>query len=398
MIISSQVAQSIVDEMSRVTDFNINFMNEEGKIIASVDDSRIGDFHEGARNVIASKAKVIISEDTKLEGAKNGINLPVFLHNQVVGVIGVTGEPSSVGHIAEIIQKMTEVLVKEAYLEEQIELESRAKQSYIEEWITGDWEDDKLFASRGWIMGINIHLPRVAVILDLTGFNDWIYQKLKSHHANVKGELEVQRARRDILSVIQDHFPEKSEHVIVPSGSTKYTLLLATDEELPLHKRKEKINYRLNKIQSAIKNNHHFNSIAGIGRMYTSPREMKKSAEEAALALRRADFMEKRLFYYDQLGLESFIYHLDKEIRNDFVERILQPELFPKKQQYLETLDVFFRENGSITKASQELYIHKNTLQYRLNKIHEILGYDPRKLSDAVLLKVALAFLQANTD
>ncbi|MFD2923104.1 CdaR family transcriptional regulator [Halobacillus naozhouensis] len=396
MIISQQVAQSIVEEVQKVVSVNINFMNNEGKIIASMNKNRIGDFHEGAFRVIETKETVVIQTDEKWVGAKQGLNLPVFLHHQIVGVIGITGDPDEYSQMAEIIRKMTEVLVREAYLDKQFELEERAKQSYIEEWIEGNWEDDKLFASRGWILGINIQVPRIAVIIDLVGFNDWIYQKLRNYQADVGGELEVQRIRREILRLIQDHFPEQSQHVIVPSGSTRYTLLLSVDEKITLKKRWEKVNYRLSKIQKAIASSYPFQSVAGIGRMYVEPREIRKSEKEAYLALQYAKTQQKQAYSYDQLGIESFVYELDPEVRNDYVYRILQPDEFPRLNQTLETMDVFFQENGSINRAAEKLFIHKNTLQYRLKKIYTITGYDPRVISDAVLLKIAAAFYQAN--
>lgn len=52
-------------------------------------------------------------------------------------------------------------------------------------------------------------------------------------------------------------------------------------------------------------------------------------------------------------------------------------------------LIVFSKNDGSINLTSKELYIHKNTLQYRLKKIKELTGYDPRKLRDFSILYIA---------
>jgi len=53
-------------------------------------------------------------------------------------------------------------------------------------------------------------------------------------------------------------------------------------------------------------------------------------------------------------------------------------------------LMVFSRNNGSINATSEELFVHKNTLQYRLKKVKEITGYDPRKLRDFTILYLAI--------
>ena len=56
----------------------------------------------------------------------------------------------------------------------------------------------------------------------------------------------------------------------------------------------------------------------------------------------------------------------------------------------LETVEVFFDKNMSLTQTSKELKIHRNTLLYRLEKIKKVTGLDPRKFNDAMELKVAL--------
>jgi carbohydrate diacid regulator len=187
MQITAEFAQSIVDEIGSIIQKNINFMNHEGKIIASIDQNRIGDFHEGALEVLRTKKKVVVQEDAQLKGTKPGINLPVYLNNQIIGVIGITGNEEEVSHLGEVIKKMTEILVKETYLEQQTELERRAKETFMEEWLEGQIDDEQMFASRGWMLGINVHLPRVAIVVDLIDFQDVIYHRLKTLHIEKKG-------------------------------------------------------------------------------------------------------------------------------------------------------------------------------------------------------------------
>src|SRR5690606_39510710 len=84
----------------------------------------------------------------------------VCLKKQVVGCSGINGPVEEIGPFGKVIKKMTEILLKEAYLDELSDLEERAKEYFIEEWISENWDNDKLFAARGWILGINVHLPR----------------------------------------------------------------------------------------------------------------------------------------------------------------------------------------------------------------------------------------------
>lgn len=392
MKITSNIGQSVIEEMQKITEYNINFMNDEGIIISSMDPNRIGDVHDGAREVIQKKHKIVVYEENQYSGTKPGVNLPVMLKNQIVGVIGITGHPSEVSKLGEVIQKMTEILIKEAYLEQQTtNLEERAITSFVDEWVHGKWENDKLFASRGWILGINVHLPRIAVILDPIGFHDMVYEKLTAYHADVQGELEVQKLRQKILRTIKDHYFQ-SQDIIFPFGSSKYVVLMTVNDPSPSKKQNELLVSRLERIRQDIKKKYSFDIAISVGTCHPEMYGVSKSFKEAESITSFAKRQEDILFY-DQLGIETFIEEVSKETRENFIERILQMDRSSKEfQQLVETLEVFFKANQSIQETSEQLYIHKNTLQYRLKKISEQTGYDPRDFVDAVLLYIAIKF------
>ena len=82
----------IVDEISQLVKQNINLMDETGHIIASCDKSRIGDFHYGAYKIITECLdEYYLKKDDKERGMKQGINLPLELDGEIVGVVGITG-------------------------------------------------------------------------------------------------------------------------------------------------------------------------------------------------------------------------------------------------------------------------------------------------------------------
>jgi carbohydrate diacid regulator len=393
MQITAEFAQSIVEEMEKIIHKNINFMNHEGQIIASIDKNRIGDFHEGALEVLRTKKKVVVREEKQLKGAKPGINLPVYLNNQIIGVIGITGKEEEVSHLGEVIKKMTEILIKEAYLEQQTELERRAKETFIDEWMEGNIDNDKLFASRGWMLGINVHLPRIAIVLDLIDFHDLIYDKLKAHQVDMKGELEVQTLRRHILKTIEDYFKYDQQNIVFMSGVSKYVILLTINANKSIHRQREIIQSQIEQIIEQVKGKYLTDVVAGVGRFHPDMSGVAKSYKEAKRSVEVAK-KHKKILFYDQLGIESFIDEISQESKSDFIERILPIKDHEEMKQLMETLEVFFQCNQSLIEAADKLFIHKNTLQYRLKKIKDLTGYDPRKFMDAVMLYVALSFYQ----
>ena len=114
MYLNASLAKEIISEISDVIDENINIIDEKGVILASTDPERINTIHEGARLIIQSNLKqLIVENDDDYPGCKKGTNLPIRLASEVIGVVGITGEPKETIKYGRILQKMTEMIVYE---------------------------------------------------------------------------------------------------------------------------------------------------------------------------------------------------------------------------------------------------------------------------------------------
>lgn len=158
MKISKRNAMRIVSEISEVIPQHINIMDEKGIIIGSTDQTRIGEMHEGAQKIITEKIdRLIINRTDKLSGVRAGINLPILCEGEIVGVVGITGEPENTVKYGQIIKKMTEVLVIDGYIKQQRENIRQMKLQYIFDWILDDAvEIDARFVELGQRYDIDI--------------------------------------------------------------------------------------------------------------------------------------------------------------------------------------------------------------------------------------------------
>ena len=112
MYISQTAAQNIVDEIGREIKEHVNLMNEEGYIVASTDPLRIGMLHDGARKIIKeSLSELYITSEMETRTTRKGINLPITIDGEIVGVIGITGERERVAGYGNIVRRMTEIMV-----------------------------------------------------------------------------------------------------------------------------------------------------------------------------------------------------------------------------------------------------------------------------------------------
>lgn len=122
-------------------------------------------------------------------------------------------------------------------------------------------------------------------------------------------------------------------------------------------------------------------------------REVSRSYKEARMALEvgKIFFKEKRHIAYSTLGIGRLIYQLPISLCEIFIKEIFgeeTPEDFD--EETLTTINKFFENNLNVSETSRQLYIHRNTLVYRLDKLHKMTGLDLRIFEDAITFKIAM--------
>ncbi len=338
----------------------------DGIIIASTDKLRVGNYHEGAAEVIKNKSQLIISEkmSMQLKGVKTGINLPLFFHNNVIGVIGITGEIKKVKPFGEIVRKMTELLINESYYTEQLEFEHRAIENFIFEWIQSK-DLNQTLRDRAQTLGLQIDGNKQVILIDLDK-EDSIIQK-------------------DVWHYVKDVIPKKD--ILVRWGNDRLFWLHTIDQ---VESVKDSF---LTFIKDKCEETFELKLLIGVGKCVT-PNQVHFSYEQALSALK---YSSKNLgiSYYTGLYLELCLQDISEQTKQEFIRRTIGGLI--NNKQLLLTLVVFFEEELSYQKASDSLFIHINTLHYRLSRIEEITNFNPRKFSDLICLYLAITFLKEGT-
>jgi carbohydrate diacid regulator len=128
----------------------------------------------------------------------------------------------------------------------------------------------------------------------------------------------------------------------------------------------------------------------GVGRYHPGLSGLSRSYQDAraALSLGRRYLPARSVYALDELGLAAWVGIVDEPTRIDLASLLVGP--LDARADLLETLDVFFHENGSAASSATRLTIHRNTLAYRLDRVLQLTGLDPRRFDDAVQLRLAL--------
>ena len=129
------------------------------------------------------------------------------------------------------------------------------------------------------------------------------------------------------------------------------------------------------------------------GTVINDIKEVSKSYKEAKLALdvRKIFFSEKNVIAFSELGIGRLIYQLPVPLCKMFIREIFEgksPDDFD--EETLTTINKFFENNLNVSETSRQLYIHRNTLVYRLDKLQKSTGLDLRVFEDAITFKIAL--------
>ena len=354
MKISPALAQKIVDNLRMVLNHKVNFMDMDGLIIASSDKERINNFHGGAILVLKRKRSLFIEYDGQYEGTRKGINMPIYFDNKIIAVIGVSGN-KEVEKYTEIVKTMTEILVKEAYLNA-ISFQNREKHRLIIETL--------LLDSRNLINNTLFSIDFTRQYNVTTGCTP-----LKDYELS--------------------HLYPLLESILLANPKIFFTISHSLIIILAPH---ADIKNLLKQIQDKSNARHNINLIFGIGLPATETSEIKKSFETAKQALNWSLSQNKTnsISYFSNLDLGMIATSTPDEIKKLFCNNIFANFKTKDFQQFKAIIKSFARHNGSLSRCADELFIHKNTLQYQLNKIKMLTGYDMRNYQGFAILHMAL--------
>jgi carbohydrate diacid regulator len=368
-MLKRELAEKIVIEVRKLIDEEVIVVGADGVIIASTDKERLNSFHEGAFLVFNNKQRLIISteDESKLKGVKAGVNFPIMFQKDVIGVIGITGEPEKVLPLGEITRKMTELFISESYYAEQFDWKSRAVEAFVFDWIQNkDW--DSAFTDRAELLNINLQANRQIVIFEL---------------------ITIQPITREIWSIIQHAFSMKRNDVMVRWGNEKIVLVIdigGKDNQIAVER-------RIRHLQEYLKKKLGIDAIAGIGQV-AHPLNVSLSYLQAERALKIAQKNNNVIFDSD-LTLDMLLDDVDTYNKIEFLKRTIGSIVH--EEELMETVQQLFIHNYSLKETAQALHVHINTLHYRLKKLEERTGLNLKSMKDFTTLYLAFYLLDEKT-
>ena len=149
--------------------------------------------------------------------------------------------------------------------------------------------------------------------------------------------------------------------------------------------------------EEVLKNELRIKTIIGIGTVAEHLRELADSYKEAQTAIDVGKIFdnEKSVMHYENLGIGRLIYQLPTTLCEIFLREVFKKNsLDSLDQETLFTINKFFENSLNVSETSRKLFVHRNTLVYRLEKIRKLTGLDLREFDHAIVFRVALMVRQ----
>ena len=131
----------------------------------------------------------------------------------------------------------------------------------------------------------------------------------------------------------------------------------------------------------------------GIGTPVVGVKDLARSFKEAQTALEVGKVFntDKNIVSYDNLGIARLIYHLPTTLCETFLKEVFKKNSIESlDHETLFTIQKFFENSLNVSETSRKLFVHRNTLVYRLDKIKKLTGLDLREFDHAIIFKIAL--------
>lgn len=193
----------------------------------------------------------------------------------------------------------------------------------------------------------------------------------------------------NVREIIEGLFPDTEHDFVITVDNENIVLVKDLDDEVS----QDRLNKIANTIVDTLQTEALITVTVGIGTAANGVRELAKSYKEAQIAIEvgKAFDEEKTVINYENLGIGRLIYQLPTTLCELFLSEVFKTgSIDSLDRETLLTIQKFFENNLNVSETSRQLYVHRNTLVYRLDKVQKLTGLDLRILDHAIVFKVAM--------
>ena len=349
----AKLAQDFVEATSLlVGQRTINIMDQKGIIIASTEKHRIGDFHQGAAEVLETGKPVLIKiEDLpRYPGTKEGYNMPIFLNDEIIGVVGIFGCEEEVQSIANLLRVYVTQSFSQLQMTQKQNLEAELRNQLLRLLLFGGESQKEMIAKLCGMLNLQLEHPIRIVLL---------YERARER--NMKHLLDYSQL---IQNLIWKNVLDRRRDVFGIQNAD-YVILLGGGESPEMQKRLDKL---LHEIEAEDVWN------AAVSSPCRNLEEISAGMREVSVLRNRKGGTIQNLEEHScrmQYLLGSMTVQEGARTAARMLRRLKEQHGENQAEQLLRTARVYYECGGSVARAAEQLNLHKNTLLYRVKQLYQ---------------------------
>ena len=372
------LSQELVELSSRLIGEKVLITDTSGIIVGCSDEERIGELHEASLAVLQTGHPGTHDRDaaSSLMGTFAGVTLPLEFDGRLVGTVGITGDPGRVAQYGQLIRAFAEMLVRYRAGQKQRVIRDQESRSLLREilYFSGAEEQKAHIIARASANGCDLTIPRAAVMIaaDIPAEEMDTAQEFIDRTFNLQQSIAASLSPRQILVL--------AAIVTNPHGQLNLEQLRESCQSL---------HASLQTLQP--------DCFIGVGSVVTGVAALQQSCEEAMLTARIAQCMipPTPVLLSEDVVLERMISAIpDRHYSRaaSHAMEVIQEQRDAEELKHM--IRVWCQQSFSVSNTARALFIHKNTLLYRVDRLQRLTGYDLRSFRDAMTLYLMISMQQ----
>ncbi|MFV0414161.1 MAG: PucR family transcriptional regulator [Oscillospiraceae bacterium] len=349
---ANRVFQGVVYQMKDTLGRAAGVVDENGTVVACTEPARTGEVHEEYPSAQLAAA-----------GSDHFVVGPYTYHLFAGGrrdeyAVFVEGTDSAAARDANIVAISLQNILQ--YHDEKFDKSNFIKNIVLENILPGD------IYAKARELHFATDVARVVLLIRVTNGNDI-----------------------SAFDVVSGLFPDKQKDFVFNVSETDTVLV----KEIKRGIDEKDIEKLTASIVDTLNGEHYIKALVGIGTPISNIKDLAASFKEAQIALEVGKVFdaEQSIISYNHLGIARLIYQLPTTLCEMFLKEVFNHgSIDSLDDETLFTIQRFFENNLNVSETSRGLFVHRNTLVYRLEKIKKLTGLDLREFDDAIVFKVAL--------
>lgn len=306
---------------------------------------------------------------------------------QVVGSVVLAQALPNHAEVEPLICAIAELVMHQSILVETIPHQEERLDKFIYDLLHQD-TSNPITETGARLFEIDLAKPRIAILIRIGDSELLASQRIPTGDR----EIRITRYRLGISRALNSYYTASRDNIVAYLGENDFCILKELSADNDTESAQDHFKKSLPTIYTIIKGETKLPTSVGVGNYHIGANGLQLSYQEAcnALDLGAGMWGGEGIYHIDDFGVVAPLLSGVSE-HNIYFSRDLLEKL-GNNEEMISTLEAFFNLDMSLTKTSELLGIHRNTLVYRLDRIKDTLELDPRKFDDAAQIKLAILF------